>query len=422
MRHDVPRILLVKSIRSQYRPRRAYDNQRSRDNSNGSADSDAKRGGRNLGIGPRILFVMILSLCLPAMSVSGQSPEITSAENLQDRISRTIAKVEPAVVFVATFQSTPGQAFRKDEDPFDALMENRGLMATTSGCGVVIGMEETQQSRAWLVLTGIEAIRAAAVSEEAENVVVAIHTNAGVTHRAMVLAADPMIGLAVLRVPADLPVPPIVWNPKLAALDVPQKGWLTLLIDSPSPMRKNSGSVDLGLISNIIRLPVDPPRPTQSPPVPHPYLPGKYLAIGANGIPAHGGVPVLSLDGNLLGLIDALAASSREAPGKALAIPCTGRYARLIAALQDGLEVEYGWLGVSARSADALPKEARPGVEVTQVWRGGPADRAGIQTGDILLNVGEVSVEDELDLNREIALFEPGAVVDISRSSPIPSP
>jgi serine protease Do len=412
MRHHVPLILLVKSIRSQFESRRRNDRHGCIGHSNESANFDAKRTRGNLTGRRTVRLIAGLVLSLSAQ-VAGQIPAIQSADSFQKKILHTISRVEPSVVFVAAMRTPPGQTFPQGADPFEVLSENRGLLSMTSECGLVIGTDDRSGSRAWLVLTGAELLRPLADPEQTENIALAIRTSTGLSLRATVLAADPIIGLAVLRVPTELPAPPMHWHAKSATMEISQPGRLVLLHDAPSPSGKNPGSVDIGLISNVIRLPVEPSRSESTLRSPH-FLPGQYLAVSAYGIPTHSGVPVFDLEGELLGVIDALAVSAGEAPGKSLAIPCTGRWARLIASLEAGLEVEYGWLGLSGRSVTRRSARSGPGVEVTRIWPGGPADRAGIRRGDIILKIEGILISDDQDLQREIALFEPGATVEVS--------
>ena len=56
-----------------------------------------------------------------------------------------------------------------------------------------------------------------------------------------------------------------------------------------------------------------------------------------------------------------------------------------------------GWLGVWL--ADAVDG----GVEVVAVWPGGPADRAGVRSGDVLIEAGSVAIGNRDDLSRAIA-------------------
>ena len=76
------------------------------------------------------------------------------------------------------------------------------------------------------------------------------------------------------------------------------------------------------------------------------------------------------------------------------AIPVDQTFRRVVDALRDGKEVEYGFLGVfpenSTVSADA--PDSRPGVRIRQVVPGTPAALAGLVQGDIITHIGDASV------------------------------
>ncbi len=68
---------------------------------------------------------------------------------------------------------------------------------------------------------------------------------------------------------------------------------------------------------------------------------------------------------------------------------------------------EAGWLGVWL--ADAVDG----GVQIVAVWPGGPADRGGIRSGDVLLEAAGAAVLDQADLGRVVAARGAGEEVPI---------
>jgi serine protease DegQ len=80
--------------------------------------------------------------------------------------------------------------------------------------------------------------------------------------------------------------------------------------------------------------------------------------------------------------------------------------------------VQRGWLGLEPQ--DITPDLARAfhlkqaaGVIVARVLRGGPADAAGIQVGDIIQALDGRPVADAVDLLNRLAPMKPGASVKL---------
>ena len=75
------------------------------------------------------------------------------------------------------------------------------------------------------------------------------------------------------------------------------------------------------------------------------------------------------------------------------------------------------WIGVSVKPLSSAWRERwgywRPGMLVTEVTPGGPADQAGIGPGDLLVIVGSVSLTDEADLAVAKSRNEPGQPISV---------
>ena len=111
-----------------------------------------------------------------------------------------------------------------------------------------------------------------------------------------------------------------------------------------------------------------------------------------------GGGPLVDTDGAVLG-VNAL----RADPGFLLALPATVVGGAVEGLLQGGARPRY--LGVALapagasrrmRAAVGLPR--RDGLLVRRVESGGPAERAGVQVGDLLVGLGDTEVQDLADV------------------------
>jgi serine protease Do len=104
--------------------------------------------------------------------------------------------------------------------------------------------------------------------------------------------------------------------------------------------------------------------------------------------PGNSGGPLLNLHGEVIGINVAILTSSRGFEGVGFAIPID-RAKEVLQALIEGRRVLYGWLGVQIQDitpdvGDYYGLEDRQGVLVYQVLPEGPAQRAGLQDGDII--------------------------------------
>jgi len=97
--------------------------------------------------------------------------------------------------------------------------------------------------------------------------------------------------------------------------------------------------------------------------------------------------------------------------------PSTGSPRRFRSSFSTG-EIQRGWLGVqhteitpeSAESFGIDPEQS--GTIVVKVFPGDPADVAGMEEGDVIIQVGDVRIEVSDDLNREVGLLMAGTVID----------
>lgn len=149
----------------------------------------------------------------------------------------------------------------------------------------------------------------------------------------------------------------------------------------------------------------------------------EFLQIDAPINRGNSGGPTFNLTGEVVGVNTAIYSPSGGNVGIAFAIPAhvvTGVVSQLI---ENG-EVTRGFLGVQIQPvtpeiAEAIGLEAARGALVAQPQEGGPAARAGLRSGDVILSVDGTAIEDHRSLTRLIAGYAPGttASVEIMRRS-----
>ncbi len=140
-----------------------------------------------------------------------------------------------------------------------------------------------------------------------------------------------------------------------------------------------------------------------------------FIQTDASINPGNSGGPLFNMRGQVVGINTAINPRGR---GIGFAIPIDALREVLPQLLQVG-HVERGRLGVGIQPitwplAKALGLESPRGALVADVEKGGPADRAGLFPGDVILAVADVRIARTEELPRVIARHAPGTKVTLT--------
>jgi len=224
-----------------------------------------------------------------------------------------------------------------------------------------------------------------------------------------VVGADPLSDLAVVR--AGGPTPPPA---ELGEADRLVVGQLVVAVGSPLGL---AGSVTAGVVSALGRS-----LPTRSGAAAR--LVEDVIQTDAALNPGNSGGALADAHSRVVGINTAVAGV-----GLGLAVPVNATTRRIISALMQDGRVRRAYLGIVSVPAP-LPaalreRFARPnGLRVAEVVAGGPADRAGLRAGDLLISAGGRPVQKAQDLQRlmfseaigqplAITVMRNGALVDV---------
>ncbi len=211
---------------------------------------------------------------------------------------------------------------------------------------------------------------------------------------AEVKGRDSNTDLALIKIKADGKLP---WL-ELGDSDAAQVGEWVLAIGNPFGL---DHTVTAGIISAKGRVIGSGPY-------------DDFIQTDASINPGNSGGPLLNMDGKVVGINTAIIAGGT---GIGFAIPVNMAKA-VISELKSKGEVSRGWLGVGIQDLNKDLKEYYgikdgEGVLITQVFKGDPADKAGIEPKDVILSVDGEKVDSSRALSKMIADKDVGEKVKI---------
>jgi serine protease DegQ len=209
---------------------------------------------------------------------------------------------------------------------------------------------------------------------------------------ARVKGVDPESDLAVLKTDGDS-LPTITFG----STDKLQVGDVVLAIGNPFGF---GNTVTLGIVSALGRNHLGINRFED------------FIQTDAAINPGNSGGALVDTAGNLIGINSTIFSQSGGSMGIGFAIPVSLARTVLAQIIKDGA-VTRGWLGVEPQAitreaAQALALARTDGVLVRALQRDGPADRAGIQVRDVVVEVGGKPTPDVPQLLARIAELTPG--------------
>jgi serine protease Do len=225
---------------------------------------------------------------------------------------------------------------------------------------------------------------------------VEISTDDGKIHSARVVGTDPRTDLALIKVDDGANFPHV----KLAD-SAPRIGDWVLAVGNPFGL---GGTVTAGIVSargrDIGAGPYD-----------------DFLQIDAAVNQGNSGGPTFNTEGSVIGVNTAIYSPSGGSVGIAFAIPAE-TVKTVVAQLKDKGTVTRGWIGVQIQPvtpaiAESLGLKKTTGALVAEPQKDGPAMKAGIQAGDVIVSVDDNPVADARELARRISSLAPGTVAKL---------
>lgn len=302
--------------------------------------------------------------------------------------SRAAQKAMPAVVNILTSKDLPQPNHPLMDDPmfrqfFGDQFEDQPQRENSLGSGVIVSPEG-------LILTNHHVI------EAADDIEVVLAD--GRTVPARIVGSDPETDLAVVKVDVGN-LPSITFGHS----DQLHVGDIVLAIGNPFGVGQ---TVTQGIVSALGRSHLGITTFEN------------FIQTDAPINPGNSGGALIDIEGNLIGINSAIYSRSGGSMGIGFAIPVSLAQQVMDQIVRQG-SVIRGWIGIEAQ--DITPelaesfklKEAR-GALIAGVMRKGPADRAGVKPGDILLGINGHAVQDSAGMLNLIAALKPGQTATIS--------
>ena len=128
--------------------------------------------------------------------------------------------------------------------------------------------------------------------------------------------------------------------------------------------------------------------------------------------PGNSGGALVDAAGRLIGINTAILSPSGGSLGIGFAIPVRTANEVMTQLIKEG-RVARGWIGVEAQDltpelARAIGVRAAAGAVIMRLLRGGPADRAGLRAGDVVVSLDGKPIEDTRELINLTAAIKPG--------------
>lgn len=344
---------------------------------------------------PSAALIMTMGSLSAVSTESNSTAVLSAAKQLSKEFAATAKNATPAVVSIRTQYSIKRSAQSRDEwdeQPGHPLQDEfwqrffgfpnpqqpeKKQPKMAQGSGFVVSPDG-------YILTNNHVV------ENADQITVLFNDTR--EFPAKVIGLDPNTDIALLKVDADhLPYL------KLGDSNSIDIGEWVIAIGNPLGLQ---ASVTVGVVSAKGRNDLDIARVEE------------FIQTDAAINRGNSGGCLLNLEGEVMGMNTAIASNTGGYMGIGFAIP-SNLLKHVMEQLRTNGHVVRGFLGVSLQKIDAKLAQAfnldkSEGALVSEVVKESPADKAGLQSGDVILKINNLSVENAGSLRNNISMLKPG--------------
>ena len=335
-----------------------------------------------------------------AQNDSTQMSRVVPRAGAPESFATLTEQLAPAVVNIATRQRIEVAAQNPFAGtPFEGLFNQRGRQgqpgapqtqeAQSLGSGFIISADG-------YVVTNNHVISSPTGRGTVQEITVTMPD--GTEYPARLVGADSASDLAVLKIAANKALPFVNFGNSAQA----RVGDWVMAIGNPFGL---GGTVTSGIVSAVYR------NTGQG------GAYDRYIQTDAAINRGNSGGPLFDMQGNVIGINNAIFSPSGGSVGIGFAIPAEIA-APIVEQLKAGRDITRGYLGVSISPVDddladslGIPKNRGEFVQIVQP--GEPGERAGIRPGDIVLSVNNKPITRDQTLSFIVANIAPGTRVPI---------
>ena len=310
---------------------------------------------------------------------------ISTSKNVTPRAGRPNAPEMPQLPPGSPFEEFFRDFFNRNRPPGQGEgPQQRPRRAQSLGSGFIIDAQEG------IVVTNNHVI------DGADEINVILQDKTSI--RAELVGTDPRTDIAVLRIKHDKPLAAVAFGDS----DQSEVGDWVIAIGNPFGF---GGTVTAGIVSARGR---DIGQ----------GLYDDFIQTDASINQGNSGGPLFNMRGQVIGINTAIVSPSGVSAGLGFSIP-SNMATRVVAQLRDAGRVRRGWIGVNIQGvtddiAEALrlPAGTR-GALVARAQEDGPAAKAGIRSGDVIIRFNGVAVPEMRALPRIVADNTVGSSVPV---------
>lgn len=351
------------------------------------------------------LIVKFISISLLLALSYPQPSQSANDQNLPYSFADLVAPLLPAVVNVSTTtqvrsksdllkspietplsQGTPLEDFFRDF--LDKMQPEGPRNASALGSGFIIDADG-------YIVTNYHVVA------DADQIMVTLNDNT--EHKAKLVGRDRRTDIALLKINLNRKLPFVKWGDSNKL----RTGDRIVAIGNPFGL---GGTVTSGIVSHLSR---DISSKASS----GDFVDG-YIQTDASINVGNSGGPMFDMNGNVVGVNTAIFTPTGASIGIGFAIP-SDIASKVITQIRQFGRTKRGWLGVHIQPitddiAEGLGLKSQNGALVGNIVKGGPAEKAKLQVGDVILKVGDVEVKEQRSVPRIVGELPVGKEVPIT--------